>query len=322
MNQIASHFRRLGETDPQDVRVPLGQMLLDEGDLTVGELLSALSEHKKLGVPLGLIAVSRGLISETTLYDRLALQWNMRRFRPNDLMDAQLIDAVGLPFCLKHKVIPVEMVDGLLFLATSDVSRFSEAERDLEDQFGLISPAIGSPKEIEAAMARSFPADFAEQAATELPMEHSCRGLANHAKQRVFWGISLSVILTVLIIFFPTGLVLGLTIVSILLSMSSAILKTSALTANLISGRQRDNELPLPKRLPKVSILVPLHREPDVAKVLVKRLERLTYPKPLLEILLVIEENDDVTKTAVQQAQLPPWMWPVTVPEGSPKTKP
>ncbi|MEX0282894.1 MAG: glycosyltransferase [Arenibacterium sp.] len=76
-------------------------------------------------------------------------------------------------------------------------------------------------------------------------------------------------------------------------------------------------------RLPKVSVLVPLYREREIANALVGRLKRLTYPKALLDVVLVLEEEDNVTRNALEQTDLPAWIRLVEVPAaGSLKTKP
>ena len=73
---------------------------------------------------------------------------------------------------------------------------------------------------------------------------------------------------------------------------------------------------------PRISVLVPLFKEHDIADRLVARLQRLDYPKDKLEALLILEQNDDVTARALAQTTLPEWMRIVTVPPGSPQTKP
>ena len=76
------------------------------------------------------------------------------------------------------------------------------------------------------------------------------------------------------------------------------------------------------QRLPKVSILVPLFRETEIAHALIARLTRLTYPKCLLDVILVMEEEDETTRKTLAAIDLPPWIRPVIVPDGSPRTKP
>jgi cellulose synthase/poly-beta-1,6-N-acetylglucosamine synthase-like glycosyltransferase len=67
---------------------------------------------------------------------------------------------------------------------------------------------------------------------------------------------------------------------------------------------------------------VALYRESNIAARLVQRLGRIDYPRDRLEIILVLEEDDHLTRAALLQTRLPPWMRLLTVPGGTLKTKP
>lgn len=76
-------------------------------------------------------------------------------------------------------------------------------------------------------------------------------------------------------------------------------------------------------RLPRVSVLVPLLKEKEIAGQLVARLSRLTYPKSLLNVVLVLEESDSLTRDTIARTALPDWMSVIEVPEaGNLTTKP
>ncbi len=76
-------------------------------------------------------------------------------------------------------------------------------------------------------------------------------------------------------------------------------------------------------RLPRVSIMVPLLHEREIAGRLIERLSRLTYPKSLLEVVLVLEAGDALTRETVSRTALPEWMSVIEVPEvGGLTTKP
>ncbi|MEM9550166.1 MAG: glycosyltransferase, partial [Pseudomonadota bacterium] len=78
-----------------------------------------------------------------------------------------------------------------------------------------------------------------------------------------------------------------------------------------------------PYRRPKVSVLVPLFREKEIAGRLISRLSKLTYPKVLLDVVLVLEEKDQVTREALEGTDLPAWMRVIEVPaHGGLTTKP
>ncbi len=74
--------------------------------------------------------------------------------------------------------------------------------------------------------------------------------------------------------------------------------------------------------LPRLSILVPLFRERDIASRLVQRLSALDYPRHKLEIALILEWDDSMTEAALRDADLPDWMRIVRVPSGRLRTKP
>lgn len=76
------------------------------------------------------------------------------------------------------------------------------------------------------------------------------------------------------------------------------------------------------EQLPTVSILVPAYREPEVLADLVANLARLDYPIDRVEILLVLEEDDEVTRRAAATMDTPANVRIVVVPPGEPRTKP
>lgn len=104
-------------------------------------------------------------------------------------------------------------------------------------------------------------------------------------------------------------------------------LKTAAFCAQIFT-RSTEHTPPVQDnitalRLPKVSVLVPLLKEKEIAEVLIKRLSRLTYPKFLLNVVLVLEEGDTLTRETIAKTNLPDWMSVIEVPEaGNLTTKP
>jgi cellulose synthase/poly-beta-1,6-N-acetylglucosamine synthase-like glycosyltransferase len=73
---------------------------------------------------------------------------------------------------------------------------------------------------------------------------------------------------------------------------------------------------------PVVSIIVALYNEADIAPRLVRRLAQIDYPADLMDVILAVEAEDHITLDALADAELPPWMRVVVVPEGQVKTKP
>jgi glycosyltransferase XagB len=74
--------------------------------------------------------------------------------------------------------------------------------------------------------------------------------------------------------------------------------------------------------LPSYSILVPLYREENVLPALLSKLSSLDYPADRLQVLLLIEEDDELTRAALDRAVLDSRFEVVLIPPSQPRTKP
>lgn len=73
---------------------------------------------------------------------------------------------------------------------------------------------------------------------------------------------------------------------------------------------------------PPYTILCPLYKEAQVVAQFVKAMQAIDYPAGKLQILFLTEEDDAETRKAILSLRLPPHFNVVTVPDGSPRTKP
>ncbi|HWT50581.1 MAG TPA: family 2 glycosyl transferase, partial [Caulobacter sp.] len=76
------------------------------------------------------------------------------------------------------------------------------------------------------------------------------------------------------------------------------------------------------ENLPTYTIIAPLYREAEVVAELVGNLSALDYPRDRLQVLIVLEADDEVTKAAVRAIALPAFAQVLIAPPGTPKTKP
>jgi glycosyltransferase XagB len=74
--------------------------------------------------------------------------------------------------------------------------------------------------------------------------------------------------------------------------------------------------------LPGYSLLVPLHREERVLPALIAKLSSIDYPADRLQVLLLIEEDDEPTRAALDRIVLDSRFEVVLVPPSQPRTKP
>lgn len=73
---------------------------------------------------------------------------------------------------------------------------------------------------------------------------------------------------------------------------------------------------------PPYTVLCPLYKEARVVPQFAKAMQAMDYPRDKLQILFLTEEDDVETRKAIFSLHLPPHFRVVTVPDGSPRTKP
>lgn len=299
--------------------LPLGQYLVRNGTITQDQLVRALQLQLKLNAPLGEILIAEGWADQSDVMQALALQHGIQRADlENDPPHAELCHLMPHSFWLEHGVIPWMRLGPMLVVATSRVDQFDQVRRAVEDRGLILMPALASEDEIYSAIARIFAKPLAAEAERRVAAEYSCRNW--HFSARLP-GIVLACAALALCVAFPMSSFLTLFALALLTLLLFSTLKLSAFVAHLLSHSQLTAPEAEPglidtvgHRLPKVSVLVPLFKEREIADALIKRLERLTYPKVLLDVILVLEEKDDVTRETLAACRLPEWMRVVEVP--------
>ena len=118
----------------------------------------------------------------------------------------------------------------------------------------------------------------------------------------------------------PQSLLAALSLWAVATLVMATGLRAMAAATHL--RRRPEPPLPEPARMPVISMMVPLLREEAIAEHLLRRLRRVDYPRELLDIVLVVEAEDAVTRATLARLDLPPTIRVVTVPPGSVRTKP
>lgn len=101
-----------------------------------------------------------------------------------------------------------------------------------------------------------------------------------------------------------------------------AILRLACLPLALTSPASPEGPPRADGDLATYSVLVPLFDEAAVIVGLIDALGALDYPPAKAEVLLILEHDDAATRRALDAVALPAHMRVVTVPPGSPRTKP
>ncbi len=302
----------------------LGDVLVGAGALARDQLDEALDQQRGQDSLLGHILIVSGLISPDALTDALSAQSGIGRINLDaSPPDPALVAEADPVRCLALDAIPWRRFGGRKVVAIANPAQGQAVIEAFGEGDEPVALAIARPEAIRREISRHFRATLRDRALRLCPEALSCRTLL---RRRVTWrkagalaGLTAAVALAPWTIL---NLVLGWILVANLATMA---LRFVAILARLRSGPQTVTGAPRLvdyKRLPKVSVLVPLWREARVADQLLAALSAMEYPAPLLDIKLVLEEEDETTRAAIMRQQLPATIEVVTVPRDTLRTKP
>ena len=312
--RLGPHFQR-----------SLGEILVDMGVLTREQQLRALTIQSQCAAPLHQVLLAEGLASQDQILQAQAAKWAaihlLAEQTPPDPGVTSLLDP---GFCLEHGILPWLKLGGTLVIATSRPDLFEGMRKHLPEAFGPVVMGLATEDDIHAAIAAAHVETLTHRAETTVDDDESCRGLHVIANRRqMLWAACAAGLLAGLILLAP-GLFYALAAGWAAMTLIAvALMKGAACVARLMGPVMPEKpSIPVPQALPRMSILVPLFDETSIAQTLVQRLQRLTYPKSKLDIVLVLEEADDQTHHTLENTRLPPWIRTITVPTGSLTTKP
>ncbi|MCC5955074.1 MAG: glycosyltransferase [Natronohydrobacter sp.] len=305
-------------------RRPLGKILQDMGVLSEEGLVRALEIQASQAGFLGDILLANGLITETDLTTALSRQFGTS-FLTSDtsLPDPGLIETLGVRRCLALYCLPWVRAGDVTVVACARPAQFGLHRGELERIFGPVAMVLISETDLHAAILKTQRTRLKLWAETCVAETESCRMLQSRRFGQV---LRLGVVaIAALVLLAPQASLLGLTLLTTAFLLVTSLLKLAAAIAvhrKQSEPRESTGVRLLRARRPIVSIMVPLYKEPRVVPRLINRLSRLTWPRELLDILLVVEEHDHATRAALDACTLPRWMRVIPVPDAPLKTKP
>ncbi|MEM9099449.1 MAG: glycosyltransferase, partial [Pseudomonadota bacterium] len=302
----------------------IGDLLIREGRLNRHDLEAALDAQRATSQPLGRILVSQGVVSSADLAEALAAQWGLGTADLEELApDLTLAKPEDLDTYLQYGVMPYQQIGGMTSYVIADPELAQPALAALSEPPGIAFVLLAPRQQIDANLRRAFASTLAQRAVVRSPSGTSVRTLHG---PRMAMGAVLAVLITALIFGGEIPVTIGL-----LLLFGITVATTSLRLLALFASYRAPVEQELPegaislsgKRAPPiVSLMIPLYREAHMLPRLIKALQAVDYPRELLDVMLLIEEDDFTTQQAVDRAQLPPWLRAITVPPGQPRTKP
>ncbi|NNJ66993.1 MAG: glycosyltransferase, partial [Boseongicola sp.] len=241
--------------------------------------------------------------------------------------DARFLDDITPEFAIRNDILPLRRQGGVTLIAAPDYERFQTTRPLLEARLGPVAHLPATTKAIRAATEHAVGPVLAHKALRHTSLRESCRGWSG--PRTAIWLATLALGLIALGYFNTPFLIWAITFWATLSLVAVTGLRTAGAIAQLRASRTFGEKWhsARPAKLardayPRISVLVPLFNERDIASRLVARLSRLDYPKDKLEALLILEHSDIVTAETLAKSDLPDWMRVITVPPGSPQTKP
>jgi cellulose synthase/poly-beta-1,6-N-acetylglucosamine synthase-like glycosyltransferase len=314
------------DTGAAKPRVPLGTILLRHGAITSANLMRALEIQTHQQARLGDILRAHGFATEESVIAALAEQFETAVIdTQGSHLDPRLVDLVGPRRCLQIGCLPWARAGSCTLVACASPDRFAEHRVELEAALGPVTMGVISETALHAALIGSRRNTLRLLAETCVTDAESCRNWNARRFSRLMAGALIGVLTAVALA--PLASFLALfAIVVLALTLGTAMKIAAAVTQ--VRARARPAALPtgntlaFPVRKPPVSIMVPLFREPDIAPRLVRRLGAINYPRELLDVMLVVEEDDHLTRDALAASGLPHWMRVIPVPDSDLRTKP
>ncbi|MDJ1007745.1 MAG: glycosyltransferase [Paracoccaceae bacterium] len=232
--------------------------------------------------------------------------------------DAGLLDALGADRAIRDGVLPWRRAGAVTIVGATSPSQAERKRGALEALFGPVALAETSFADIESAVLAIRRGCLASRAEERTDEALSCRGIG---QGRLPYVLAAAAAFTALALLLAPATVAGVLVFwAAGWLLASTLLRLAAAFA-AEPDRPPPPALP-PDGLPTISCLVPVFRERDIAGHLIDRLSRLDYPPDKLEICLIVEKRDVITRAAITRADLPRSMRLIVVPPGNLQTKP
>lgn len=308
------------QVKPRSSHPRVQDVLIERGDVSPDDMFKAVALQNFENAKLTDLLQGLGYAKEDVILRAASDQSGLRIVDLSIDPPSRLVSSLVPPtVSLRHSFVPWKHIDDVLVIAISDPEDIPHI-LPLIDAFAARFEFVLAPKTAIRRFHEQTHRTQLSLAANEYVDEAlSCRNWTGKRPRRI--GLALAFITVGLAFFLPTlffNVLFGWVLFALL---ANGVFKATMLVTGLKATRKK-RKLQRPKTFPKMSILVPLLREEDIVDRLIKRMSRLVYPKELLEICLIYEEEDAATKNHLAKCRLPYWMKTIEVPADTLQTKP
>lgn len=304
---------------------PLDADLVGRGAITEADAALARLVQAHCDTSLDRVLVSEGLATQADVLAAHARAFKSRQVTSTDLLSMHPFEVRAAPaLLLRHAVLPVVDHDGAPALVCAEPGGRAAVLPYLPAVLCEARVLWAKREAVQDRLAQLHRAKLTRAMVSRVPDIESCRTWSRRRGLRLGAILALVAATLLFTLAFPRFVFEVFAVWAVITLVIAAFFKTAAFIAHrLIEPEEAHvfhHDVAAP--LPKVSVLVPLFRETEILHALVTRLSHLTYPKCLLDVILVLEEADENTRRTLASIDLPSWIRPVVVPDGQPRTKP
>ena len=306
-------------------RIPIGELLVQNGEITPEQLQKALDFQKRSGGMLGDIMLSLKMVSTDTLYRYLANQ--NRIGRPGSKFDFDGEWKLPYKLAKKYKAVILNCVRETCLLGVITVlddTIISDIEKNIGHR---VEQVLISRSELDYYWAYAYIEEMNWESRDKLSVEKP-----HNSAIRTF-----TLIQKFLIILMIIGIVVGVAfnalqtalIINIIVQVYYFLMVAFRMFI-MLNGASKDLQLrispeelaALERELPVYTLLIPMYKEKYIAERLIRNIDNLDYPKSKLDVRLLLEEDDLDTINLARSLNLPAYYTILVVPHSLPKTKP
>lgn len=315
-------LRQISETDKVTANLQ-AQELVRTGHLSEQDAALVQTMRDYCDASVDRILYREGLVQAEDLHAFHAAKLGSRRLSGAEILGMTPYELDLDPrLLLKYRVLPVvDPQTGRPALACAQLETLPEFRCRVPGEIALAPVLLAPLKAVQTAVAQNYREGLVQEARTRTPLRESCRNWSGRLRRRVNLTILSLIGIALAVVFAPQVVFSILAIWAVATLLVSGGVRIAAVIASR-TGMKPARQGQQTDLLPKVSILVPLFHETEILHTLIARLNRLTYPKCLLDVVIVLEENDTLTRKMLAGIDLPLWVRAVVVPEGQPRTKP
>ena len=319
--------RRVGELELTGRGVPLGHLLLGRRLVDRHALRAALHQQRIHGGRLGELLIAMGVTTEEQVWAALSTQLGVPLTRPQlHWVDAALAHRIDPADAIRLRILPLRRCSEGVLVAMADPAD-PAARAAAEEAVGArVIPLLAAPRDLRQRQERVYRDSLVETSDTLLMRgnpDASAHILMTRGQRRTALGLGVAAVLLAAV--FRGAFAIGAVAAVITVYAAVVIFRTWIITRG---ARTRDvftvspEEMAALTDLPVYTILCPLYKEAGVLPQLVKACSELDYPKHLLDVKLLLEEDDVETLEVVERFELPAYFDIVVVPAEGPRTKP